>query len=60
MKHVKFCPKCKSLDIRSHLIGFFGFPAKYKCRNCGYSAFIFPALTMEQLKKLGNKRSDRK
>ena len=52
MKHIKFCPKCKSLNIRSKILGFFGFPAKYKCGNCGYQAFIFPAVSIDELKKL--------
>jgi transposase-like protein len=56
MKHIKFCPKCKSLNIRSKFIGFLGFPAQYRCRDCGYQAFIFPTLTMEQLKELGNRK----
>jgi transposase-like protein len=55
MPHIKFCPKCKSLNIRSKLIGFFGFPAKYRCKDCGYQAFIFPAISMEELKKLKKK-----
>jgi transposase-like protein len=60
MKHIKFCPKCKSLNIRIGLIGFFGFPARYKCRECGYKSFIFPTISIEELKKLAKKNGRRK
>jgi len=56
MRHIKFCPKCKSLNIRSRLLGFFGFPAKYRCKDCGFSAFIFPTITNEQLEELKKKK----
>jgi hypothetical protein len=53
---IKFCQKCKSLNVRTKLLGFFGFPTKYKCRDCNYQSFIFPTITLEQLKKLGKKK----
>lgn len=61
MKYVRFCPKCRSLNIRSKLLGFFGLPAKYKCGNCSYQAYVFPMVSVDDLKKFGKKkRSDRK
>jgi transposase-like protein len=56
MRHIKFCPKCRSLNVRSRLLGFLGFPAKYRCKDCGYQAFIFPAISIEELKKIARKK----
>jgi len=52
-KYVKFCPKCKSLNIRAELKSgwWIGLPAVYKCRNCGFKSRLFPEISMEEVKK---------
>jgi transposase-like protein len=42
---IKYCPKCKSTDIEykpSVDQAAFGFPPKFKCKNCGYESIAFP------------------
>ena len=53
-KFVKFCPKCKSLNIsinyRGGLVAL-GMPPIYQCRKCGYSSYFFPEVVISKLKK---------
>lgn len=51
--HIKFCPRCKSLNIKMNYKGglvFLGVPPSFTCQNCGYTSNIFPEL-MEKAKK---------
>ena len=48
----KFCPKCKSIDVRAEMgiLLAVGVPPKWICNKCGYNGFIFPELEVK-LKK---------
>jgi len=63
---VKFCPKCKSTDIK-YTFGFgnlFGVIPRMKCGKCGNEASIFPILVTSKKalsktvksKKIGGKK----
>ena len=58
-KYVKFCPKCKSLNIKTvTAIGrwglAFGLPAVYKCGKCMYESPLFPEIELSK-RKAGSK-----
>ena len=42
----KFCPKCKSEDVKIDLdpTNVVGTPQNWKCNKCGYSSLLFPEL----------------
>jgi len=42
----KFCPKCKSTNVRKKMGALLtrGVPQEWRCNDCGYSSFIFPEL----------------
>jgi len=52
----KICPKCKLLNIKIRWQSFWfaGFPATYKCMNCGFTSFLFPRIeaSEDNIKKL--------
>lgn len=53
-KSVRFCPKCKSLKVRYvfGLNNLFGIVPRQKCMDCGYTAAVFPIVSLEnELKK---------
>lgn len=55
-RYVKICPKCRSLNIRTkwQSLWFFGFPATFKCLDCGFTSYIFPEMELNEknVKKL--------
>jgi len=60
-KYVKFCPKCKSINIQVSNQGFkalelFGAPTIYRCLDCGYSSGIFPEIERDNLKSSKKKK----
>jgi len=66
-KFVKICPKCHSLHIhvRWQSLWFAGFPATYRCMDCGFKSFIFPQIELtkanvKKLIKLKNKKLKKK
>lgn len=63
--YVKICPKCNSLDIYQETSGvssniIFGIPTQYRCRNCGFSGYIFPEVDISKIgdHKLINSKKD--
>ena len=57
---IRFCPKCKSEDVRSE-ISFtiiFGGPQNWICNNCGFRNIEFPIKT--KLKKNVSLKKKRK
>tara|TARA_Y100000034_G_C6903115_1_gene418267 strand:- start:2628 stop:2801 length:174 start_codon:yes stop_codon:yes gene_type:complete len=47
-KYAKICPKCQSLDIRTHNKLTTGFiPSTYICNNCKYEGQIFPEINLK-------------
>ena len=62
-KYIRFCPKCKSIDInqdKSTMQSLGYLPTKYICNNCGYSSFNFPEMNMNRLHKLHIKTTQEK
>lgn len=54
-KYARICPKCKSLDIVQETPGvslniIFGMPTQYKCKNCGFTSYVFPEVAISELK----------
>lgn len=54
IKGLRFCPKCKSTNIRKEFNIFliFGAPQKWRCQDCGFTGYLFP----EKLKKRERKK----
>ena len=46
METRKFCPRCRSLDIKINITAssVLGVPQNWICNNCGYSNVVFPEL----------------
>ncbi len=45
MKKIKYCPKCKSMNVKIDITAgaVFGAPQKWRCMNCGFESYaIFP------------------
>lgn len=57
---VRFCPKCKSTDVKYvfHLQNLFGLIPRMECNKCKNHAIDFPIVivTKDELKKKGNKK----
>ena len=56
---VKFCPKCKSTEIKSlpmttpiKTIYHYSSPSIYKCVKCGFEGAIFPEADKKNLDKI--------
>ncbi len=47
---VKFCPKCKSTNVKSEMAVsiIYGAPQKWRCDDCGFSGFLFPEKEIEE------------
>jgi hypothetical protein len=63
--YVKVCPKCRSLDVYQETPGaslniIFGMPTQYKCRNCGFTSYIFPEINFNEIKETAEKKKDKK
>ena len=57
MNEIRFCPKCKSENVRpsaSIKVIFTGQAVSWKCLNCGYENDIFPIKVKEKSKKKTN------
>ncbi|MEM1535986.1 MAG: hypothetical protein QXQ82_02280 [Candidatus Pacearchaeota archaeon] len=53
--HVKFCPKCGSVNVKISNAGgsagiIFGAPTVYICLNCGFSSYAFPEKILKHKK----------
>ena len=55
---IRFCPKCKSKNVHIDIgvTAVFGIPGKWKCRDCGFSGFIFPEKEINSKKTKGKNR----
>lgn len=62
MRYVKFCPKCRSLDVRLEWKSFWflGFPPSYACKKCGFKSMIFPEISTEKIKKKAKRKKNEK
>ena len=62
-KFVKFCPRCKSINISldksNPLFGAAGLPANYICKDCGYNRRVFPEINISKLKELKESRTEK-
>lgn len=59
MKYAKFCPKCKSLNIKTDFkygLIFLGIPPQFICRDCNYKAYMFPEVSLQYLKEMKEKQ----
>ena len=59
-REVKVCPKCNSTDIVPEGVVTCYIPDKYICRNCGYTAILFPMMLWQDAKKLAVKHIEEK
>ncbi len=51
---IKYCPKCKSTNVRVNITpsAIMGAPQKWECLNCGFESYsIFPIKEIKQIKK---------
>lgn len=51
---IRYCPKCKSTDVKINITAsaVFGAPQKWRCMECGYeSDSIFPEKEIQEKKK---------
>jgi len=51
-EYVKMCPKCNSAKVNLNQQGglaFFGLPAFYTCKDCGYTNNFFPEIRFEKI-----------
>ena len=50
------CPKCKSLQVKTELVNSLGDLAGvapvFVCGKCNFSSHIFPAIDLEEAKKI--------
>jgi DNA-directed RNA polymerase subunit M/transcription elongation factor TFIIS len=63
-QYVKFCPRCKSLNVKVSNTGgsagtYFGLPTLYKCLNCGYSNYAFPEIDLNELKNQEEQKKEK-
>lgn len=62
MRKAKFCPKCKSINVKIKIIpsAALGAPQKWQCLDCGFESHsIFPEKEIEKKtkkKKKGGKK----
>ncbi len=59
-KYVRICPKCNSLEVYQETPGaslniVFGMPTLYKCKNCGFSNYVFPEIDLKEFENIKNK-----
>jgi len=48
---IKYCPRCKSINVRVRITpsAVFGIPQKWECMECGFeSSSIFPEKEVEK------------
>jgi len=62
---VRFCPKCKSLNVNIQITASaaFGAPQQWRCLDCGFKSFsIFPEkeIKLNELKTKKGKNGERK
>ena len=63
-KYVKFCPKCRSIEIEVanqsefKILGDIGIPTVYKCKKCKFSSSLFPEIELKDVRT--KKRIQRK
>ena len=57
MKRKTICPKCKSDNVIKDMnaLTAFGAPQVWKCKDCGYSSFIFP-----EIEKVNNNKKQKR
>ena len=52
MKQIPLCPQCKSLEVRTELVGSLGdiggVAPIFICQHCGFSSKIFPFTNLEK------------
>jgi DNA-directed RNA polymerase subunit RPC12/RpoP len=53
-KYVRICPKCNSLEIYQETPGDYknialGLPTLYKCKNCGFTNYVFPEIDLNEI-----------
>jgi hypothetical protein len=53
-KFVRICPNCNSLDVFAETPGasaniVFGLPTMFRCRNCGFSSYVFPEVDINEM-----------
>jgi hypothetical protein len=63
-KYARICPKCNSLDINQETPGassniIFGLPTLYKCKNCGFTSYIFPEVDLNEKHNLDLKEKNK-
>lgn len=54
MNEKRFCPKCKSEDVKLQQSKLYGVPGNWVCNKCNYHNVIFPV--KEELNKLKDKK----
>ncbi len=49
MAKARICPKCEStrVKLRNNILLVVGAPQEWVCENCGFSAYLFPELNLE-------------
>ncbi len=54
MEKIKYCPRCKSTNVKINITAgaVFGSPQKWKCVNCGFESYSpFPEGDIKSKKK---------
>lgn len=58
-KHVKICPKCNSLNIKSDLtLAFLGETSTMTCSDCGYTNTFFPEVEVSKVREFIKKKKE--
>ena len=55
MKNIRYCPRCKSVNVRISITpsAVLGAPQKWQCLNCGFESYsVFPIGKIEDQKKI--------
>ncbi len=61
VQYIKLCPKCNSVNVNLNQKGglaFFGLPAFYTCKNCGYTNNFFPEIEIDEVDKLNVRKRE--
>ena len=58
MNRKRFCPKCKSDDVKLQQSNIYSAPGNWVCNKCGFHNVIFPI--KDELNKSKDKKCQRK